>query len=130
MSDSNLTPLMYMLGLPELAAHRPVWGSAIVYELYRRSTNVATEPAPEPEPGQPAEFAVRVIYNGVTQHIPACASPSPTSHPLDGEHTGFCTWAEFSALLELYTPSAAACPEVFSDPRWANAASAGGGSGT
>ena len=73
MSDSNLTPLMYMLGLEQvffrgrtqerggdlsclsvcgahtfvvasvlsalratqLASHRPVWGSAIIFELYR-----------------------------------------------------------------------------------------------
>ena len=80
MSDSNLTALVYMLELPALAALCLMWSSAIVYELYRRSTSTATEPAPKlgPEPGQPVEFTVRVIYNGVTQHIPACASSSPS----------------------------------------------------
>ena len=33
LSDSNITPLLTMLGAAEMASRRPVWGSTLVFEL-------------------------------------------------------------------------------------------------
>ena len=36
LSDSNITPLLTMLGAAEMASRRPVWGSTLVFELSAR----------------------------------------------------------------------------------------------
>eukprot|EP01050_Picozoa_sp_SAG11_P033180 SAG11_NODE_11142_length_781_cov_1.266862_1_plen_145_part_00 len=60
---------LYMLGLAALAARRPVWGSALIYELHYRQ---------RPFPAAAPDFAVRVIYNGAAQARPR---PAPSLQP-------------------------------------------------
>ena len=49
LSDSNITPLLTMLGAAELASRRPYWGSTLVFELWQQEGG---------EPGVTAPFNV------------------------------------------------------------------------
>ena len=84
-------------GYNDNALDRPVWGSAIAYELWSRPDPAAAEGG--------RAFAVRVIYNGATQPLPACGG------------LAFCSWEAFAALLATFFPVEDACPEFYK--RWA-----------
>ena len=89
LSDSNITPLLTMLGAAAQASRRPVWGSTLVFELWQGSRN--------------SEFGVRVVFNGKTLRL---GGECQSQYPL-------CTWPAWRKLLEGMIPTDSECPEFY-----------------
>ena len=89
LSDSNITPLLTMLGAGELARRRPYWGSTLVFEMWQQERTTTNH-------------AVRVIFNG---HVLA----------LQGACMGqnFCEWNAWQDLLLSLIPTRVQCPEFY-----------------
>jgi hypothetical protein len=129
-SDSILTPQLHLLGLGSAARRRPVWGSAIVYELLRRPAPVvpALANANASAPAHPArantaanasapprdasgaaaahehahEYAVLVSYNGVVHDV--CGV---------GLESKLCPLDRFQTKMQALFPSKADCPQFY-----------------
>jgi len=103
LSDSNLSPLLTMLGARAAAARRPVWGSTIAFELWAASAGGI----PSFVGGSTPSLAVRVIFNGKTLLLGgACAAEA-----LAG--LGYCSWTRWRELLAPLITTAAPCPEFY-----------------
>eukprot|EP01052_Picozoa_sp_SAG31_P016039 SAG31_NODE_1049_length_10165_cov_2.564077_2_plen_500_part_00 len=137
LSDSNLTPLLTMLGAGSAAARRPVWGSTIAFELWQApaATPAAAPPFDTSEPStlppspvepvggalsarvEEAEIAVRVIFNGKTLQLGgSCAATTATGDAAAGARlpAGTCSWTQWRELLAPLIPTARQCPEFYS----------------
>lgn len=89
LSDSNITPLLTMLGAAAHASRRPVWGSTLVFELWQGRSDF--------------ELGVRVLFNGQTLRL---GGPCEGQHPL-------CSWPDWRKLLEGMIPAKNECPEFY-----------------
>lgn len=89
LSDSNITPLLTMLGAAAQASRRPVWGSTLAFELWQGSRT--------------SDLGVRVVYNGKTLRLGGeCGGQYP-----------LCEWSDWRKLLEGMIPSPTECPEFY-----------------
>jgi hypothetical protein len=98
MSDSNISPLLMILGQEALASVRPPWGSTLIFELYRHHYDRDIDSTITPA------FAVRVVYNGqpLTLHVCSCQDV-------------MCDWDQFDAWVSQLFPSHAQCPEFYAN---------------
>lgn len=88
MSDSNISPLLFMYGLEEEAKRRPPYLSALVHEVYEDMSD--------------HRLAVRVVFNGKVLRV--CSGE--TSFP-------FCPLDEWAAFVEQFVPSRQVCPALY-----------------
>ena len=103
LSDSNLTPLLTMLGARAAAARRPVWGSTIAFELWAAPADKIISSVG----GSMPSLAVRVIFNGKTLQLGgACAAEAQAG-------LGYCSWTRWRELLAPLIPTTAQCPEFY-----------------
>lgn len=90
LSDSNITPLLTMLGAGDLASRRPYWGSTLVFELWQHETDATVN------------HAARVIFNGQVLALGgACMGET------------LCEWSTWQELLQTLIPTRLQCPEFY-----------------
>jgi len=90
MSDSNISPLLALYNLSELAQQRPPYLSALIHEVYEDDTSGA--------------LSVRVLFNG--EVVDVCGEPD--SFPL-------CPLEQWESLIEQLIPDQQSCPILYSD---------------
>ena len=140
LSDSNITPLLTMLGAAEMASRRPVWGSTLVFELSapllpcpvclrRRCMHLIFS-------SECVEFCAACLAvlkaASVSRAAALTAAPRRLQGPkrwqlavrvifagkvlqLGGECGGkaLCDWADWRSFLEGMVPSRDECPEFY-----------------
>eukprot|EP01013_Petalomonas_cantuscygni_P029800 TRINITY_DN55685_c0_g1_i1.p1 TRINITY_DN55685_c0_g1~~TRINITY_DN55685_c0_g1_i1.p1 ORF type:complete len:566 (+),score=93.45 TRINITY_DN55685_c0_g1_i1:61-1698(+) len=88
-SDSNLSPLLVMLGFDDAARRRPPYGSSLIFEVWVPPPTASDEPSARP----------------MVPHV---------SIAFSGERLAFWTWAEWAATVSAYQPSPEECPAFHS----------------